>query len=250
MMNVLMVGCGAMGGALYQKWKEDFSLTVIDPNQEGALRAISELDPRYNPDVIVIAVKPQIWSTVMQPYAQRFKDPGIIWLSIAAGVSLQNLKQIITQGLIVRAMPNLASAYGFGMTGLFCPLGKQEIINLLFKKCGETLWMGEESEINALTAISGSGPAYLFAFVEFLGLAAEKLGFGKEAAKTLARQTVIGASEMLKNNSKEPEELRKAVTSPGGTTQAALEVLMPLLEAALEKSTQAAKSRAFELDRL
>ncbi len=244
-----MVGCGAMGGALHKKWKDDYAITIIDPRYEGALNSITELDLNYVPDVIVIAVKPQVWASVIQPYAEGFTNSRIMWVSVAAGVSTQNLSQVIKCGQIIRAMPNLAASYGLGMTGLYGEFGKEEKINLLFKKCGKTLWLKDENQINALTAISGSGPAYLFAFVEYLALSAEKLGFKTEVAKILARQTVLGASEMLKYNAQEPEEMRAAVTSPGGTTQAALEVLMPLLETALEKATQAATKRAFELNK-
>jgi pyrroline-5-carboxylate reductase len=246
-MEILMIGCGAMGCALYGNWQGHHNLRVIDPSKPECLNSIHDLPHSYEPEVIIIAVKPQIMGEVLPLYTARFQNPTAAWVSIAAGITVETLKTRIHSPHIIRAMPNLPALYGQGMTALYSPTGEETSITALFTICGKTCWLLDENLMDAATAISGSGPAYVYAFTQALEKAALDLGLPTDLATLLARQTVVGAGSMLAHSPLDAQTLQQAVTSPGGTTQAGLEVLMPELNDLITKTTKAAWKRSREL---
>jgi pyrroline-5-carboxylate reductase len=227
--HVLLIGCGAMGGALLRGWNKTgyYSVTVIDPLAEKALRSLNEIDPSYQPNIIVFAVKPQVMAEVVPAY-RCFLPLNPLFVSIAAGTSIQTIQQLLTgTPRIIRAMPNLPATVGEGMTGLvsstILPDQQRQLMENLFCSVGKTIWIQEESLMDVVTAVSGSGPAYFFYLVECLTKSGMELGLSEEEATQLARQTLIGAAEILKQSTESAEEWRRKVTSPGGTTAAALQ---------------------------
>ncbi len=203
----------------------------------------------------VIALKPQI----LRSEAVRLKfiaESGALMLSIAAGTSIAALRKAWgRQALIVRAMPNTPGAIGRGITALYAPPAVSAALRAhaqsLVTGLGETIWVGREGLIDAVTAVSGSGPAYVFLLTECLARAARNQGFSVEIAEKLARATISGAGALLDADPRGPAALRRDVTSPGGTTEAALEVLLKneALGRLLAEAVSAARARAAELRR-
>lgn len=251
--KVLMVGCGAMGSALAAVWKKRHKLTIVDPSQKDCLKSIDEIGENYCPEVIVLAVKPQLLFEIINDYSCRFDDPGILWISIAAGVPISFFKTHLkhNQG-IVRVMPNLPARFQKGMSVMISDHSEPVIAEELFSNVGEIIWLHDESQMDAVTAIAGSGPAYFYLMVEELEKSAAELGLSPDIASLLARQTAIGAGAVLDNMLESPVALRQQVTSPNGTTAAALSVLMQAdpsysFAGILRKATKAARDRAVEL---
>lgn len=264
---VVLVGCGNMGGALLRGWLDrglfPAAITIVEPEITRASTAADRgvfvvADPAEvtcrDPDVVVLAVKPQQLDPIARGYA-RFAAAGAVVLSIAAGKTLRALTGLLGEGAaIVRAMPNTPAAVRRGVS-VACANSatdprQRELCGQLLASVGTVEWIDDESLMDAVTALSGSGPAYLFLMVECLARAGIDAGLPAELAQRLARQTVTGSSELLDRSGAAPEVLRRNVTSPGGTTAAALKVLMaegeglaPLLRRALE----AAKKRSREL---
>lgn len=250
-MNILIVGGGFMGGAFRGCWTEH-TITAIDPVQMGCLKSIDDLPLGYAPDVILLAVKPQVMAEVLPPYITRFKDTNCIWVSVAAGLPVAFYKAFDSEIRFVRCMPNMPVVYQAGAIGLYsdCKDVAAPIVDTLFAKAGQVVWVNDESLMNAVTAVSGSGPAYFYLMVEALTNAGVQQGLSVEQATMLARQTVIGAGEVLKGASdSDAETLRIQVTSPGGTTAAALAVMMKddRLESVIKDAVKAAYDRGVEL---
>ncbi len=250
--KILMVGCGAMGSALAVAWKKRFCLTIVDPGHPDCLNAINDIGENYSPDVIVIAVKPQLLPAIIDDYALRFDDPETKWISIAAGTPLSFFRQHLKkEQALIRVMPNLPVRFQRGMSALVSDKGRPVIAEELFSCTGEIIWLDYESEMDAVTAIAGSGPAYFYLMTEELAKAGMQLGLSAEVANLLARQTAIGAGAVLEHMAESPITLRQQVTSPNGTTAAALSVLMAAeninLGSLLKEATKAAKERSVEL---
>lgn len=251
--KILMVGCGAMGSALAAVWKKRHKLTIIDPVQKDCLSSIEEVGENYCPEVIVLAVKPQILSDILEIYRLRFDDPSILWVSIAAGVPISFFEaRLKSKQGIVRVMPNLPARFQKGMSIMVSNYFQPLIAEELFSAVGEIIWLEKESEMDAVTAIAGSGSAYFYLMVEELEKAAVDLGLPQDIACLLARQTAIGAGAVLDNMVESPAVLRQQVTSPNGTTAAALSILMKedspyYLGAILKAATKAARDRSVEL---
>lgn len=250
-MQILLIGAGAMGGALLKGWDPFFTITVVDPFKENYAKSIEDLPRAYVPDVIIIAVKPQMLATILPPYA---KFPSSLFISIAAGVKSQSyLKWLGEETRLIRVMPNLPVIVGEGasvfVTNSNCTPADEAIVKNLFEKVGTVQKLDDESLFDSATALSGSGPAYVYYLCECLETAGVQLGLSGDLASTLARQTIIGAAATLKELPNPPSELRQNVTSPGGTTQAALEVLMKNndLQILFQKALQAAHERSKEL---
>jgi pyrroline-5-carboxylate reductase len=264
--RLLLAGCGKMGGAMLAGWLEQGitpeNVTVVEPNEDTAkaLRAQysiattaspDNLDFNTKPNVIVFAVKPQIMDAVAPAYA-RFVGPDVVYLSIAAGKPIAYFENILgNNAAIVRAMPNTPAAVKRGIT-VNCANDhvSNEQISLcsdLLSSVGEVAWVDDEDQIDIVTALSGGGPAYVFLLAECLGEAGIRAGLPAELAKRLARVTVAGSGELLHRSVEDPAALRQNVTSPGGTTAEALQVLMadngwqPLIDEAIAAAT--AKSR-------
>ena len=265
---LLLVGAGKMGGAMLERWLahglDASEVTVLDPYLQGdrwselakagtatATSVAAAADRAYK--VMVLAVKPQSMAEALAQ-VKLLSAPDTAMLSIAAGVRLSTLEAAFHEKqAIVRAMPNTPAQVGMSMTVAVPNRGVTEIergaIDMLLKAIGEVAWIDDETLLDAVTAVSGSGPAYVFLLAESLAEAARQAGLPDSLAARLARQTVAGAGALLATSPLSPDVLRKNVTSPGGTTEAALKILMdgdgfrPLLE----RAVAAAKARSIEL---
>jgi pyrroline-5-carboxylate reductase len=261
---LVLVGAGKMGGALLSGWLtsglDPKAVVAIDPAPPADTAAMLEAGgiapradvPAVTARVIVVAVKPQMMAAVL-PGLRPLIGPGTIVLSIAAGKTIASFTDVFGDVAVVRAMPNTPAQVGRGITGAVANVrataGDKALVTALLQAVGEVAWLDDEALIDAVTAISGSGPAYVFHFVECLAEAGQRLGLSPELAARFARATVEGAGELLHRSDLAPAELRRNVTSPGGTTAAALAVLaaedglVPLIV----KAAAAAKRRSEEL---
>lgn len=261
---VLLVGAGQMGMAMAAGWIKaglpGSTLTLVDPTpHDSVIQFAAETGatlerelPGGHPRVIVLAVKPQVMDAVLIA-CRDVIGPETLVLSIAAGISIDRFRQGLGTGRIVRTMPNTPAQLGKGMTGAVAAgdvtSEDKALADALLTAAGEMVWLDDESQIDALTAVSGSGPAYVFHLVEALAAAGEKQGLDAGQAMQLARQTIIGAAALLEADPAPAEQLRRNVTSPGGTTQAALDVLMAEdgLGALMDRAVDAARRRSEEL---
>lgn len=209
-----------------------------------------------NSDCLVLAVKPQVLPGVLAEVAEAVQLYQPLVISIAAGVSLQTLKKSLGSDSVrlIRCMPNTPARIQMGMTGLFAGPDITEkdrlSVEQIFKAVGEILWVTEESQINQITAVAGSGPAYFFYFMEALEEAAEKMGFEKKEAKKLVLQTALGAALLAKEDPASVKTLREQVTSRGGTTEKAIQLLESSeWKTLLGQAVNAALLRAAELEK-
>ncbi len=261
---VWLLGCGNMGGALLGRWLGEGigPVAVIDPSPRALPAGASAsalppggappggappggAPPEGSPDVLVLAVKPQAWREAVAPLVGR-AGPLTLVVSVMAGVSLAALAEVFPRSPLVRAMPNTPAAIGQGVTGLFTTAGDiaQGAAEALFGPAGATVWLDREADFDALTALSGSGPAYVFAFIEALAAAGAAAGLDPVTAMRLARATVTGAAALAATDPAPAAELRERVTSPGGTTAAGLAVLQAGLGALLADTVAAAAARS------
>jgi pyrroline-5-carboxylate reductase len=261
--SLALVGAGKMGAALLGGWLgagiAARMISVYEPHPSDELKQFAEqkgfaLNPPPAPaQTIVLAIKPQMLEAAAPALAPLF-ETGSLLISILAGKTVANLAARLPARAIVRAMPNTPAAIGRGITGAYARAevtpAQRETAQSLLSGVGAVEWVGAEHLIDAVTAISGSGPAYVFHLVEALAEAGAALGLPADLALRLARATVEGSGELLhRSPDTSAETLRKNVTSPGGTTQAALDVLMGPegLAALLARATAAAEKRAGEL---
>lgn len=202
-------------------------------------------------DLVVLAVKPQIAKSVVNELDAL--QPNQVLLSIAAGINLTSLGQWSSvEQAIVRCMPNTPALFGAGMSALFanqqCDPAQRQLAETTLAAAGATLWVKQESELDAVTAVSGSGPAYFFLLMEAMVDAGLGLGLDQQTATTLTLQTAYGAALMARDSDASPAVLRQNVTSPGGTTAAALEVMMERgMPTIIHAALVAADARAAEL---
>jgi pyrroline-5-carboxylate reductase len=256
-MKVLLVGYGRMGKALATGWLQNgkMDVTIVSPHCPKLSNFFADvrlIPNTYRPDVIIFAVKPQLLLDVAPLYT-KFTTEQTVIVSVAAGFALGKLKHLIG-GCLVRAMPNLPIIVGQGVMGLYAEEishQQRESVETLFKEVGTLMWVESEQLIDAVTAISGSGPAYFYYFTECLSRAGEHLGLSFEEARTLAHQTFIGAASLLKQDPYQSVSgLRQQVTSPQGTTAAALAAFeQENLDDCVMTAVQAAFKRAQELSR-
>ncbi|MBX3487526.1 MAG: pyrroline-5-carboxylate reductase [Candidatus Paracaedibacteraceae bacterium] len=229
MIRILLVGYGHMGKALATDWIIDSELevSIVSPELDRVgtcYTTVDQLPATYSPDVIVFAIKPQIMPDVLSVY-KRLCTIDTLVISIAAGFNIKRVADVLT-GRVVRVMPNLPVTTGLGIYGIFSHDATHQdrvLIEKMLSNSGTILWLNNEDQIDRITAISGSGPAYFYFFTEALQHAAKKLGFDDEQSILLAQATFVGAAELLKVNMTTAEDLRIQVTSPGGTTAAALQ---------------------------
>lgn len=263
---VLLLGAGKMGSALLEGWLarglDPKTVYVIDPAlPDVPLEKLKSLGVTVgpqagdlsNPAAILAAVKPQVAEGAL-PVAAAFAGPSTVVVSIMAGTTLKTLSAgFPDKTAIVRAMPNTPAAVGRGITGAFAGEGVSErqraVAQTLLEAAGDVVWVESEPLIDAVTGVSGSGPAYVFLLVEAMAKAGVAAGLPADVAETLARKTVEGAGELMRRSPEPPAILRRNVTSPNGTTAAALEVLMAEdgLEPLMERAVLAATTRAKEL---
>ena len=260
--TLVLAGCGKMGGALLRGWLAGglppASVHVIDPRLDDETsafcreRGVSLRAPEEAPDALVLAVKPQTFAAAPGAFA-LLAQPQTLVVSILAGKTLANLRAGMPHaGAIVRAMPNLPAAVGRGATGLAGEAALSEArraaATRLMASVGLAEWV-DEASIDAVAAVSGSGPAYVFLLVEAMAEAGAAAGLRPDIALRLARATVEGAGALLQVDSRAAAALREAVTSPGGTTAAALDVLRASdgLAELMTRAVAAARRRAGEL---
>lgn len=261
--TLLLVGCGKMGGAMLDGWLKAGTVervVVVEPggmtHAHPAVTVVgsaSDLPAGLAPDVVVLAVKPQVMDNVVPAYA-GLVGPTTVFLSIAAGKTIDYFhRHLGGAAAIVRAMPNTPAAIGRGITVAVpndsVSTAQRDLCTALLSAVGEVAWAEDESQMDAVTAVSGSGPAYVFLLAEALAAAGTAAGLPPELAQRLARATVSGAGELLNQSPQTPAQLREAVTSPGGTTRAALDVLMAPegMTALMTRAVAAATKRSKEL---
>jgi len=261
--SLLLVGAGKMGGAMLEGWLnlglDPRRINIIDPAADARMRALCQekgivfAASATQPDALVLAIKPQMLEAVVPEVLPLIAETTLI-LSILAGKTLTNLEaRFGEKKAIVRAMPNLPASIGYGVTGAISnkavTQAQHDMVEALLAAVGRVEWLRDENLIDALTAISGCGPAYVFYLVECLTEAGIEAGLPADLSARLARATLEGSGQLLAHNPAPPDELRRNVTSPNGVTAAALDILMagdgllPLLK----KTILAAKRRSAEL---
>jgi len=261
--GILLVGCGKMGGALLAGWKKRRiaqNLAVVEPAPTQVPKGVKHhtspatLPKSFAPSAIVLAVKPQALADVLPCY-RRFAAGGTLFLSIAAGKTLRFFaRELGASTPVVRAMPNTPAAIGRGIA-VACAnarvsVQQRALCERLLGAVGEVAWVEDEALLDPVTALSGSGPAYVFLVIEYLAAAGVAAGLPDALAMRLARATVAGAGELARLAPEDASQLRRNVTSPGGTTEAALKVLMaedglaPLLRRAIAAATQRSRQLA------
>ncbi len=260
--GLLILGCGKMGSALLKGWissgVDSQSIQVLDPNPSPWLAtqslSLNQGLPSNPPAVCLIAVKPQIFPEAIKSVTP-LGNTGMLVLSIVAGVQLSTLATAFgSETSVIRAMPNTPAAIGHGVSVL---VGNAQtrphhlaLAESLLSTVGETVCIEQESDMDAVTALSGSGPAYIFLFIEAMTEAGVAQGLSAELSHRLALATVAGAARLAAKSSSPPSQLRKDVTSPGGTTEAALELLLDDqsgLKPLVVNAVQAAAERSREL---
>lgn len=264
--NLVLVGAGKMGAAMLSGWLDQGidvqKIYILDPQMPEHVQALAKRHNLVlNPDLsdietvgtVVLAVKPQVMADVTREIAVLGAHKPV-FISIAAGCTIASFENVFgSDAAIVRAMPNTPAAIGRGMTvacgNHFVGQDQKVFATQLLAAVGKVAWVDDESLIDPVTAVSGSGPAYVFLLVECMAQAGVAAGLPPELAEQLARETVSGAGELLAQSDEAAGQLRENVTSPGGTTAAALEILRGPdgLAELMTKAVEAATKRSREL---
>ena len=257
MAKILLIGCGKMGQAILNGWlksgiaKSDIS--IIDPLAQVQGFEVSSDITSYQgePDFVLLAIKPQLADELLPLIGEKCKSA--VFVSIMAGKTTHHLSTKLLSMEVIRAMPNLPATIGSGFTALYAPArvdaARRAEVLKLFEACGKLVWLDDESQMDAITALSGSGPAYIFLFAEALVQAGVELGLPKELAKQAALQTILGGADFAAQSDDDLVQLQEAVTSKGGTTAAALEVFKDgdALKTLVSRAMAAAHKRSIEL---
>lgn len=267
--SILLVGGGRMGQAMLGGWlasgipashikvvepSADIAATITSSHAVEVVDNKSALSADWKPTFVVFAVKPQVIRDVVETYQGYITDE-MVCLSVAAGKTLSFFASLLGDAIpFIRVMPNLPSFIGKGASALCANHvvtdAHRTNATILFEAIGVVCWIEDETQMDAVTAISGSGPAYVFLFHEVLERAAEELGLPKEVGALLAKQTLCGSAEMIEKATQPSSALREGVTSPGGTTAAALAVFQDEKEGLaqlVKRATKAAADRSCEL---
>jgi pyrroline-5-carboxylate reductase len=273
--HITFIGGGNMGRALISgllaNGFEPNQISVVESNATTALKlyedfgvqgigALEQIAFDFSKNnVLVMAIKPQDFNVVAKGLASKLKHasaPGPLILSIAAGIRLKDMSRWLDHTRCVRAMPNTPALIGKGITGLFADAAVSEsdraLAETICNAVGQAVWVSEEKLMDAVTAVSGSGPAYVFAFLEAMQSAGEKLGLDAQTARKLAYATLEGATQLAHNSDEHAGILRERVTSKGGTTAAALDVMKQhgwheILEKAIDAASERGKTMGDEL---
>jgi pyrroline-5-carboxylate reductase len=261
--SIVLAGAGKMGGAMLSGWLAQGlaapRVAVIEPHPSDELRALAAQGVRLNPTsqdigavtALVIALKPQMFREA-GAMLRSFAGPSTLVVSIMAGATIASIDEVCG-GNVVRAMPNTPAAIGRGITVAVAAgnvgAGQRAVADALLRATGSVEWIGDEALMDAVTAVSGSGPAYVFLLAEELARAGVEAGLPPDLATRLARETVAGSGELLHRSELASAALRQNVSSPGGTTAAALEVLMGPdgMQSLLTRAVAAATRRSREL---
>ncbi len=259
--RLTLIGCGRMGGALLKGWLrhglDHSNVTVLDPRPSDWLKEQEAQGITVNPDdfaatgVVVLATKPQYVADAVQAIGAQ-ADENTVLISIAAGVTMAQIEDMVAAPIsIVRAMPNTPAEVGCGMTGLVANrINIKPALTLarkLMQAVGCVVEVDDEDQMHAVTALSGSGPAFVFAMAEALEASGIKLGLSQKTARTLAVQTIKGAGVLMASSNQHASQLREAVTSPGGTTAAGLAVMQADdsgIQTLISQTTQATAARS------
>jgi len=258
--GLVMLGCGKMGSAMLAGWLDGglskASVWVVDPTpsdwvQTAGLHLNKELPEA--PAIVIVAVKPQMMGEAL-PSLARYGGGDTLFVSVVAGTSLATYAELLSpQTPVVRAMPNTPAAIGQGITALIgshaTKAAHMATAEALLAAVGRTVRLTSEAQMDAVTGLSGSGPAYVFHLIECLASAGQAQGLPPDLAMDLAKATVAGAGALAMAGPETPEELRINVTSPNGTTRAGLEVLMDGLPGLIRSTVRAATERSKELSR-
>jgi pyrroline-5-carboxylate reductase len=262
--TLVLVGAGKMGGAMLEGWLalglDPAKVAILEPKPADEIAALKDRGVRINPApasitdaaVIILAVKPQVAADVVPPL-KTLARPGTVAVSVMAGKTIAFLEGALGDIAVVRSIPNTPAAIGRGIT-VAVPNAKvtaaqRTLAHTLLSSVGAVEWVDDEALIDTATAVSGSGPAYVFLLAESLARAGAAAGLPADLAARLARATVAGSGELLHRSPLEAATLRQNVTSPNGTTAAALAILMAAdgLDPMLEKAVAAATKRSREL---
>ena len=264
-LNIVFIGGGNMGqalvtGLLDSGWPAD-NITIVD-NDQAMTTKLNEKFPHCHiysqseaalnlADVVVLAVKPQVMQTVCEQIAAQCQIKRPLIISIAAGILIDNIDRWLGGELpIIRCMPNTPALVQAGVSGLYATeevsKEQQEIADKIIGSVGTTCWLQTESLLDAVTALSGSGPAYFFYLIEAMIETGEKLGLSKTQSHDLTVATAAGAAKLIKKSGKSPQDLRLAVTSKGGTTEAAINSLQQhkmknIINTAIRKAAEKSK---------
>lgn len=244
--KLLILGVGKMGGSLLKglasEDKPSFDISIVEPNLAGNnynlisgnqikhYHSINEIKER-DFDLLLFAVKPQVINEVCKSVLENLKQTkNFSIISILAGTKVKTYESFFDNSPVIRAMPNLAVSEGSGLTALYSSSNASKLFTdnaiRIFSEVGEIMWVDNEDVMDVITATSGSGPAYYFFLTECLSLIAQDMGLSPENADKLSRQVAIGSSDIMKSSKDSVSSLREKVTSKGGTTEAALNVLM------------------------
>lgn len=244
--KLLILGVGKMGGSLLKglasEDKPSFDISIVEPNLAGNnynliaenqikhYHSINEIKER-DFDLLLFAVKPQVINEVCKSVLENLKQTkNFSIISILAGTKVKTYESFFDNSPVIRAMPNLAVSEGSGLTALYSSSNASKLFtdnaSRIFSEVGEIMWVDNEDMMDVITATSGSGPAYYFFLTECLSLIAQDMGLSPENADKLSRQVAIGSSDIMKSSKDSVSSLREKVTSKGGTTEAALNVLM------------------------
>ena len=244
--KLLILGSGKMGSSLLKGLisnnELNFDISVVEPNLtkdnndlilENKIDYFQSIEDIKEPDfdLILFAVKPQVINEVCSGVIENLnQEKTFSIISILAGTTVKTFEGYFSSSPIIRAMPNLAVSEGSGVTALYGNINAEKVFkdtsDQIFSGVGEVIWVDSEDMMDVITATSGSGPAYYFFLTECLSLIAEEMGLSKENADKLSRQVAIGSSDIMKSSTESLTNLREKVTSKGGTTEAALEILM------------------------
>ncbi|MWD29131.1 pyrroline-5-carboxylate reductase [Aquicoccus sp. SCR17] len=259
--GLVLLGCGKMGSAMLEGWLKDglpaASVWVIDPKPSDWLQAQGvylNAELPADPAIVLIAVKPQMMGDAL-PQIAAMGGGGTLVLSIAAGTTIAHFEEIFGQDTpVIRAMPNTPAAVGRGITAIVgnprSSADQMDMAETLLSAVGQVVRLESEEQMDAVTGLSGSGPAYVFHMIECMAKAGEAEGLDPELAMALAKATVAGAGALAEQSGEAPAQLRRNVTSPNGTTQAGLEVLMDEetgLPPLIRRTVGAAANRSREL---
>ena len=264
--KITFLGCGNMGtsliGGLIANGHPALSLSGVDPDENQRRRLAGRHDVRTTAtiaegvpgaDVIVLAVKPQTVPAALAEVKASLQNERPLVLSIAAGVRIATISKALGGGCpVVRAMPNTPALLGAGASALYAPTNvsadRRRVALHIMQAVGVAVWLDDEALLDAVTAVSGSGPAYFFLIVELLEKIAAEMGLSREQARLLSVETALGAARMLKETGEEAAILRQRVTSPGGTTEKALQVFSDGgLEPLWRRALTACRERSVEL---
>jgi len=264
-MLITFIGGGNMASALISGLanppRSDLQIRVVDPSDMARerLRSTFDLEVFDDPiaaadgaDVVLLAIKPQIMAAVLDNLAGHIR-PGQLVLSIAAGITIASIESRLGTGqAVVRCMPNTPALIGHGITGMaaghYCSARHRTLAEEILSAASEVVWLDDEGLMDAVTAVSGTGPAYFFLLTEVLAAVARELGLPPATADRLAAITCFGAGAMVASSPDEARELRRRVTSPGGTTEAAMAVLENgAFRELMRRAVTAARDRGREL---